>query len=102
MLSRAWLLSGHPEEARHAAERAVALNGGDPQAHFATAEALAQSGDSRKAELSYVRALNLDPYWVYPRLRFARFLTTQGRFSEANQQLTEADRIEPRPRKRNP
>lgn len=102
MLSRAWLLSGHPEEAQHSAERAVALNGGDPRAHFATAEALAQSGDSRRAELSYVRALNLDPYWVYPRIRFARFLTAQGRFSEANQQLIEADRIEPRAGKRNP
>jgi len=102
MLSRAWLLSGHPEEARHAAERAVALNGGDPRAHFAMAEALAQSGDPRRAELSYVRALNLDPYWVYPRVHFARFLTAQGRFSEANQQLNEADRIEPRPGKRNP
>lgn len=101
MLSRAWLLSGYPEEARHAAERAVALNGGDPRAHFAMAEALAKSGDPRRAELSYGRALGLDPYWVFPRVRFARFLTAQGRFSEANQQLMEADRIEPRPGKRN-
>lgn len=101
LLSRAWLMAGHPEEARNAAERAVALNGGDPQAHFAMAEALAKSGDPRRAEVSYVRTLNLDPYWVFPRVRFARFLTTQGRFSEANQQLNESDRIEPRPGKRN-
>jgi Tfp pilus assembly protein PilF len=100
LLARAWLLTGKTEEALHAAERAVALNGGDPAAHFAMAEALAKAGDARRTEVSYSRALNLDPFWVTPRVRFARFLTAQGRFSEANQQLTEAARIEGRPIKR--
>jgi tetratricopeptide (TPR) repeat protein len=102
VLSRAWLLTGNVEEALHSAERAVALNGGDSRAHFAMAEALAKSGDRRRAEISFSRALGLDPYWVAPRIRFARFLTAQGRFTEANQQLTEAERIEHRPIKRGP
>jgi Tfp pilus assembly protein PilF len=84
-------------KAREAAAKALALDDRLAEAHASTA-LLAQNydWDWRKAEREYRRAIDLDPNYATARHWYAEFLTLQGRFSEALEEIERARRLDPR------
>jgi TolB-like protein/Tfp pilus assembly protein PilF len=84
-------------KAREAAEKALAIDDGLAEAHASMA-LIAQNydWDWRKAEAEYRRAINLDPNYATARHWYAEFLTLQGRFSEALDEIERARQLDPR------
>jgi TolB-like protein/DNA-binding winged helix-turn-helix (wHTH) protein/Tfp pilus assembly protein PilF len=84
-------------KARAAAAKALALNDRLAEAH-ATMAVIAQNydWDWQKAEVEYKRAISLDPNYPTARHWYAEFLTLQGRFSEALDEIERARRLDPR------
>ena len=84
-------------KARQAAAKALALDDGLAEAHASMA-LIAQNydWDWRKAETEYRRAIDLDPNYATARHWYAEFLTLQGRFSEALEQIERARQLDPR------
>jgi len=99
------LISGYdvaPKEetipkARQAAAKALALDDGLAEAHASMA-LIAQNydWDWRKAETEYRRAIDLDPNYATARHWYAEFLTLQGRFSAALEEIERARQLDPR------
>jgi TolB-like protein/DNA-binding winged helix-turn-helix (wHTH) protein/Tfp pilus assembly protein PilF len=83
--------------AREAAAKALALDDALAEAHASMA-LMAQNydWDWRKAEAEYRRAIDLDPNYATARHWYAEFLTLQGRFSEAFEEIERARQLDPR------
>ena len=83
--------------AREAAAKALALDDGLAEAHASMA-LIAQNyeWDWRKAESEYRRAIELDRNYATARHWYAEFLTLQGRFSEALEEIERARQLDPR------
>lgn len=83
--------------AREAAAKALALDDGLAEAHASMA-LIAQNydWDWRKAEAEYRRAIDLDPNYATARHWYAEFLTLQGRFPEAFDEIERARQLDPR------
>jgi tetratricopeptide (TPR) repeat protein len=84
------------QEARQAADRAIALDSTLAEAHASRGHALYVAEFAwDEAERSFRRALALDPAAVFARAPFAIGLSSQGRFDEALAQLFAARAIDP-------
>jgi TolB-like protein/tetratricopeptide (TPR) repeat protein len=84
------------QEAKRAAERAIALDSTLAEAHASRGHALYVAEFAwEEAERSFRRALALDPAAVFARAPFAIGLSSQGRFDEALAQLFAARAIDP-------
>jgi len=83
--------------AREAAAKALALDDGLAEAHASMA-LIAQNyeWDWRKAEAEYRKAIDLDRNYATARHWYAEFLTLQGRFSEALEEIEHARQLDPR------
>ena len=84
-------------KARQAAAKALALDGSLAEPHASMA-LIAQNDDWdwRKAETEYRKAIQLDPNYATARHWYAEFLTLQGRFSEALEEIGRARQLDPR------
>ena len=84
-------------KARQAAAKALALDDTLAEAHASMA-LIAQNDewDWRKAETEYRRAVELDPNYATARHWYAEFLTLQGRFPEALEEIERARQLDPR------
>ena len=82
--------------ARAAATKALSLDDGLAEAHASMA-LIAQNydWDWRKAEAEYRRAIDLDPNYATARHWYAEFLTLQGRFPEALEEIERARQLDP-------
>ncbi len=85
-LATAFAMTARLEEARHAWEKAAALNGGEAL-FFVHLARLSEKKDPSTAEQYFQQALLLDPAAENFRLEFAAFLLRQARKSEALAQL---------------
>jgi serine/threonine-protein kinase len=86
--SLGWWGGSFPNEvmpkSRASAQRAIELNDNLGPAHAALAVVLwAYDWDFREAEREFLRALELDPAEAFSRMRYALFLSCQGRKEEA-------------------
>jgi len=83
--------------AREAAAKALALDDGLAEAHASMA-LIAQNydWDWPKAEAEYRKAIDLDPNYATARHWYSEFLTLQGRFSEALEEIERARQLDPR------
>jgi len=83
--------------AREAVAKALALDDGLAEAHASMA-LIAQNydWDWPKAEAEYRRAIDLDRNYATARHWYAEFLTLQGRFSEALDEIERARQLDPR------
>jgi TolB-like protein/DNA-binding winged helix-turn-helix (wHTH) protein/Tfp pilus assembly protein PilF len=84
-------------KARDAAARALALDSGLAEAHASMA-LIAQNydWDWQKAETEYKTAIALDSNYATARHWYAEFLTLQGRFPEALNEIEHARQLDPR------
>ena len=84
-------------KARDASAKAIALDDQLAGAHASMA-LIAQNydWDFPKAEAEYRRAIELDPNYATARHWYAEFLTLQGRFSEALEEIERARLLDPR------
>lgn len=84
-------------KARQAAAKALELDESLAEAHASMA-LIAQNDewDWRKAEMEYKRAVELDPNYATARHWYAEFLTLQGRFPEALEEIERARQLDPR------
>jgi TolB-like protein/DNA-binding winged helix-turn-helix (wHTH) protein/Tfp pilus assembly protein PilF len=84
-------------KARAAAAKALALNDSLAEAHASMA-IIAQNydWDWQKAETEYKKAISLDPNYPTARHWYAEFLTLQGRFSQALEEIERARQLDPR------
>lgn len=83
------------EQARAAAERAIAADPGVAKAHAAQAMMYDAEFDWAAAERSFVRAIELNPNLHLARNEYAFFLSVMGRHDEALAQLEEHSRRDP-------
>jgi len=83
--------------AREAAAKALSLDDGLAEAHASMA-LIAQNYEWNwpKAEAEYRRAIDLDRNYATARHWYAEFLTLQGRFSEALEEIERARQLDPR------
>lgn len=84
-------------KAKQAAAKALALDDTLAEAHASRA-LIAQNDDWdwRKADAEYRRAIQLDPNYATARHWYAEFLTLQGRFPEALEEIEHARQLDPR------
>lgn len=83
--------------AREAANKAIELNPSLPEGYVALGSVLAAYDWNWKAgEQAYTKAIALGPGSALAHLRYANFLTYEGRFDEARQHFEVAMRLEPR------
>lgn len=84
-------------KAREAVAKALALDDSLAEAHASMA-VIAQNYDWnwQKAEAEYKRAISLDPNYATARHWYAEFLTIQGRFPEALDEMERARELDPR------
>lgn len=84
------------EEARRAAQRALALDSHLAEGYVALAAiSEAYDWDFKKAERQYRRALELNPELPAAHLWYGMFLRDQGRLAEALPELRRAEELEP-------
>ncbi|MBL8023215.1 MAG: tetratricopeptide repeat protein [Elusimicrobia bacterium] len=95
LLSRALMLEGKFKPGLVAANKSVHLNPGSPDAQLSLAIALNDSGQVAAAEKAFINALNIDPRFAEARFEWAMRLKKLGRYSEANTQFEEAEKLEP-------
>jgi TolB-like protein/DNA-binding winged helix-turn-helix (wHTH) protein/Tfp pilus assembly protein PilF len=84
-------------KARQAAAKALELDDNLAEAHASMAM-IAQNyeWDWKKAESEYRKAIQLDPNYATARHWYAEFLTIQGRFPEALEEIERARQLDPR------
>jgi TolB-like protein/Tfp pilus assembly protein PilF len=82
-LGNLYRLSGQPEEAATKYEQAIALNSRNVDAYFGLAETYTQRNDNDNAEMTYQRAIDMQPGYWRGHLMMGRFLYYAGRFPEA-------------------
>jgi TolB-like protein/DNA-binding winged helix-turn-helix (wHTH) protein/Tfp pilus assembly protein PilF len=82
-------------QARHLAEKALALDDSSVEAHTALGRISQQEWDWAGAERAYRRAIEINQSYALARAWYAQYLFSMERFDEAVQQAEHAQRLDP-------
>ncbi len=92
-LARGYSRRGKTDEAVASYAKAITINPKSPFYHCELADLYLFKKDAPNASQNYLMALKLEPFYIYPRFRFAQILASQGMKQEAFQECLKIQKI---------
>lgn len=94
-LGKLYQASGQAAEAAAEFEQAIALNSRNVDAYYGLADTYKQRNDGERAEMTYQRAIDIQPGYWRGHLEMGYFHFTAGRFREAIEYFTQVVNLAP-------